>query len=65
MDFKLTRGNPTDDELTALTQLLSQLHAEATASQTPANRNTWGEKRPGYHQSALFNPHAFGGAAYY
>lgn len=65
MNIEVTKGNPSEDELAALTQLLTQLHKEATKSQTPADRNAWGVSRPGYHQSALFNPHAFGSAAYY
>lgn len=65
MDIEVTKGNLSEDELEALTQLLTQLHKEATRSQTPADRNMWGVNRPGYHQSPLFNPHAFGSAAYY
>lgn len=65
MEFKVTKGNPSEDELAALTQLLTQLHAEATKSLTPANRNRWGEAGPSYHRSALYNPHAFGCASYF
>lgn len=65
MDIEVTKGNPSADELEALSQLLTQLHNEATKSQTPADRNAWGVSRPGYHQSPLYNPHAFGSAAYY
>lgn len=65
MDFEVTKGNPSEDELAALTQLLTQLHTEATKSKTPANRNAWGKAVPSYHQSALFNPHAFGSSTYF
>lgn len=42
MDITVIKGNPTDDELTALTMVLADLQAAATNAQNPGERNLWG-----------------------
>ena len=40
--FTVTKGNPTEDELAALTAVLTDLQAAAKAKQQPADQNRWG-----------------------
>ena len=42
MDITVIKGNPTDDELTALTMVLADPQAAATNAQNPGERNLWG-----------------------
>lgn len=64
--FTVLKGNPTADEVEAITQVLAQLQAEAHAQASPADRNGWGLARPAHHQAAaLYNPHAFGSTVYF
>lgn len=58
--FKVTRGNPTETELAALTAVLSRLDAEARAkaAQTEVTRDNWGK-------ADHFNPSAFLNVRYY
>ncbi|MDO5031150.1 acyl-CoA carboxylase subunit epsilon [Corynebacterium sp.] len=59
--FKVLKGNPSDDEVAALTTLLSQLDADARAkaADTRATRDLWGQ--PG----DTFNPSAFRNVRYF
>ncbi len=63
--FTVTKGKPTDDELAALTTVITELQAAHKANATPADRNGWGAARPANHQAAVYNPHAFGNVAYF
>lgn len=59
--IQVLRGNPSDDEVAALTAVLTQLDADARAkaAQTKQTRDLW--TKPG-HQ---FNPSAFRNVRYY
>ena len=63
--FTVTKGAPTEEEIAALTAVISELHAAQQAATTPADRNGWGAARPANHSAALYNPHAFGNVAYF
>lgn len=59
MEFKVTKGNPTDAELQALAQVLDTLQAEAKARTSRGYRNLWGRPGTPNHGPVLFNPSAF------
>lgn len=63
--FTVTKGQLTEDELAALTTVITELQASQKASATPADRNGWGTARPANHQAAVYNPHAFANVAYF
>lgn len=63
--FTVTKGNPTEDELAALTAVLTDLQAAAKAKQQPADQNRWGATAPAHHGGQLFNPHAFANITYF
>ena len=63
--FTVTKGNPTEDELAALTAVLTDLQAAAKAKQQPADRNTWGNPALANHAEQVFNPHAFANITYF
>lgn len=63
--FTVTKGDPTEEEIAALTAVISELHAAQQAAAHPADRNGWGATRPANHNAALYNPHAFGNVAYF
>ncbi|SDM12934.1 Acyl-CoA carboxylase epsilon subunit [Corynebacterium mycetoides] len=65
MDMTVVKGNPTDDEVAALTMVLAQLQAEAKADRGPGDLNLWG--RPGKlrHNETIFNPGAFNNVTYF
>ena len=65
MEITLIKGNPTDDELTALTMVLADLQAKATNAQDPGERNLWGSHVTPLHPRPLFNPGAFSNVTYF
>lgn len=63
--FSVVKGNPNDEELTALTTILAQLHAEAKKAEQPAAKNLWGVPGPLAHPQPIFNAHAFANVTYF
>lgn len=64
--FKVLKGNPSDDELAALTAVLSSLQQEAAARGPQASdRNLWGRPESRLHSQTLYNPGAFQTVTYY
>lgn len=61
MDIKVVKGNPTEAELAALTQVLEQLQRERKLAGVRPDSNLWGQPHP----ATAFNPHAFDSAAYF
>lgn len=64
MDIEVLKGNPTEDELAALVQVLQELKAKNSAA-APADANRWGAPAPHNYRGPLFNPHAFNSAVYF
>ncbi|SDS41590.1 acyl-CoA carboxylase subunit epsilon [Corynebacterium timonense] len=62
--FSVVKGNPTDEELAALTAVLAELQAAATATAGPDDRNLWGRPSPLRHPD-VFNPGAFANITYF
>ncbi len=62
--FRVTRGNPTPDEVAALTAVLGKLDADnrAKAAQAHVTRDRWADSRLPEDQ---FNPSAFRNVRYY
>ncbi|GAB3942020.1 acyl-CoA carboxylase subunit epsilon [Corynebacterium tapiri] len=62
-EFQVVRGNPSDDEVAALSAVLAQITAEAQ-SDARGDRNLWGQ-----HQSRrrehVYNPNAFRNVSYF
>lgn len=63
--FTVTKGNPTEEELAALTAVIAELQAAQAQAAAPADKNAWGDARPANHLAALYNPHAFSNVAYF
>ncbi|ATZ06017.1 acyl-CoA carboxylase subunit epsilon [Corynebacterium striatum] len=69
--FRVLKGNPSDDEVAALTAVLAQLSADARAKQAGSDageRNLWGrldERFDAYGAQDVFNPSAFRNVRYY
>jgi len=61
VNIKVIKGNPTEAELAALTQVLEQLQRERKLAGVTPDANLWGVSHP----AAAFNPHAFDSAAYF
>nr|VDG62482.1 Uncharacterised protein [Streptococcus thermophilus] len=61
--FTVVKGNPTDTELAALTQVLSDLQQEAKSRTAGGHRNLWGRPTNRVHSPVLFNPSAFNSTA--
>lgn len=61
--FTVTKGNPSDTEIAALTALLSTLAAEARSG-SDSVRNLWG-RREMPHRDTVFNPNAFRNVSFY
>ena len=61
MDIQVLKGNPTEAELAALSQVLEQLQRERELAGVQPDANGWGASPP----AAAFNPHAFASAAYF
>ncbi|UBI08714.1 acyl-CoA carboxylase subunit epsilon [Corynebacterium coyleae] len=61
MDIQVVKGNPTEAELQALTEVLLQLQRERKQSGVQPDTSIWGASHP----ATAFNPHAFDSAAYY
>ena len=62
--FTVTKGNPTDDEIAALTTIIAELQAAASATAEPTERNLWGRPTPLHHPD-VFNPGAFANVTYF
>ncbi|QPK83652.1 acyl-CoA carboxylase subunit epsilon [Corynebacterium qintianiae] len=65
MDIKVVKGNPTEDEIAALTMVLADLQAAAAATRTPGERNLWGTPNAPGHSAPIFNPGAFSNVTYF
>ncbi|WIM68227.1 acyl-CoA carboxylase subunit epsilon [Corynebacterium breve] len=63
--FKVLKGNPSDDELAALTAVLSSLTAEANKRPAHVERNMWGRPESRLSTPTVFNPAAFSSVTYY
>lgn len=61
MDIQVLKGNPTEAELAALSQVLEQLQRERKLAGVTPDANIWGDP----HSATAFNPHAFDSAAYF
>lgn len=61
MDIQVLKGNPTEAELAALSQVLEQLQRERKLAGVRPDANLWGTAHP----ATTFNPHAFDSAAYF
>lgn len=59
--FTVTKGNPTDDEIAALTAVLAEL---AASPATERETNLWGRPTPLRHPD-VFNPGAFANITYF
>ncbi|MDK8795264.1 acyl-CoA carboxylase subunit epsilon [Corynebacterium sp. MSK044] len=57
--FTVVKGNPTEEELAALTQVLTDLQQEAKSRTGGGHRNLWGRPAPRNHDPVVFNPSAF------
>ncbi len=57
--FTVVKGNPTEEELAALTQVLTDLQQEAKSRTAGGHRNLWGRPAPRVHGPVIFNPSAF------
>lgn len=57
--FTVVKGNPTEAELAALTQVLTDLQQEAKARTSGGHRNLWGRPTSRDHGPVVFNPSAF------
>ena len=64
MDIEVLKGNPTEDELAALVQVLEDLKAKNSTA-APADANGWGAPGPRNYGGVLYNPHAFGSTVYF
>ncbi|WP_342319123.1 acyl-CoA carboxylase subunit epsilon [Corynebacterium mayonis] len=62
--FTVVKGNPTDDELAALTAVFAELQAAAALDAGKTQRNLWGEPSPLRHPD-VFNPSAFSNVTYF
>lgn len=61
--FTVVKGNPTEAELAALTQVLTDLQQEAKSRTSGGYRNLWGRPSKRNHGPVLFNPSAFNSTA--
>ncbi|MGV0344591.1 acyl-CoA carboxylase subunit epsilon [Corynebacterium lehmanniae] len=61
MDIQVLKGNPTEAELAALSQVLEQLKRERKLTGVQPDANYWGISHP----ATVYNPHAFDSAAYF
>ena len=61
MDIQVLKGNPTEAELAALSQVLEQLKRERKLAGVQPDANYWGISPP----ATVYNPHAFDSAAYF
>ena len=61
MDIQVLKGNPTEAELAALSQVLEQLKRERRLAGMQPDANYWGLSHP----ATAYNPHAFDSAAYF
>lgn len=57
--FTVVKGNATEEELAALTQVLTDLQQEAKSRTAGGHRNLWGRPAPRVHGPVIFNPSAF------
>jgi len=61
VDIQVLKGNPTEAELAALSQVLEQLKRERKLAGVQPDANYWGISHP----ATVYNPHAFDSAAYF
>lgn len=61
--FQVTKGNPTDTEVAALTAVLTKLSTDS-AKATDSERNLWG-RRQDNRRDPVFNPNAFRNVTFY
>lgn len=64
-DIRVVKGNPSEEDIVALTMVLTDLQAAAKASNDTGERNLWGTPNTLYHPRTIFNPGAFSNATYY
>ncbi|MCT1451947.1 MULTISPECIES: acyl-CoA carboxylase subunit epsilon [unclassified Corynebacterium] len=57
--FTVVKGTPTEAELAALTQVLTDLQQAAKSRTSGGYRNLWGRPTPRDHGPVVFNPSAF------
>ena len=57
--FTVVKGNPTEAELAALTQVLTDLQQAAKSRTSGGHRNLWGRPTPRDHGPVVYNPSAF------
>ena len=57
--FTVVKGDPTEEELAALTQVLTDLQQEAKSRTGGGHRNLWGRPDTRNHGPVVFNPSAF------
>lgn len=62
--FTVVKGNPTDDEVAALTAVFTQLLA-ASAQAENAERNLWGNPVDRLQSHTVYNPSAFRSVTFY
>ncbi len=61
--FTVVKGTPTEAELAALTQVLTDLQQAAKSRTSGGHRNLWGRPTPRDHGPVVFNPSAFNSQA--
>lgn len=57
--FAVVKGNPTEEELAALTQVLTDLQQEAKSRTAGGHPQPVGPPGPRVHGPVIFNPSAF------
>lgn len=62
--FTVVKGNPTDDEVAALTAVFTQLLASATPAEDN-ERNLWGRPVDRLQPHTVYNPSAFRSVTFY
>lgn len=66
MDITVVKGNPTEDEIAALSAVLAQLQEEAmSGTRRSGERNLWGTPSAPLHYAPVFNPGAFSNVSYF
>ncbi len=69
MDIKIVKGKPTEEEITAIGLVMTQLEEEAKAKRNADSsagpRNLWGRQTTRLQPETIFNPTAFRNVRYY
>ena len=63
--LNVVAGNPTDEEVAALTVLFATMAANTRQEEATANRNLWGNIEERLRRPATFNPTAFQNVSFY